>query len=556
MRICAYLGPLILLSAAAFGQTADSGAKFEAADVHPSPHNIRAIVQGPFHSGDRYEIRYASMVDLVRIAYNIDPEKVYGGPSWLEMDRFDVVAKTPAGSTAASRALMLEALLAERFNLVVHKDTKPMEAWALTAKHFSLKPSDGGQTGCDFKVDNPNAGGPPKDGGPISLPVISYTCHNTTIQALADAMPSIPAGGQYLNNKPVVDQTELKGSYDFTIHFTPKIPAGIATTGENIPFPDAVEKQLGLNLEMSTIPMPGIVVDSVNEKPTPNPPETAKVFPPLPAEFEVAEIKPSPPDTSGGRGGPRPEVKNGRLYVPNITLKNLIQVAWDINSDDLLSGTQKWMDDDRFDLIAKAPAGVALGELTQTRTSIPVNLEALRPMIRALVIDRFKLKFHMEDRPISAYTLSAAKPKMKKAEPGSRTKWEEGAAPNSKNANSSLGRMVTCHNVTMTQFVEMLPGIAPGYIHTNVVDATGLEGGWDFTFSFSPVGVLQLAGRGGGDAGRGGEGGAPGSDASEPSNGLSLFEALNRQLGLKLEQQKRPTPVLVIDHCERKPVDN
>ena len=54
--------------------------------------------------------------------------------------------------------------------------------------------------------------------------------------------------GQYLNNRLVVDQTELKGSYDFTLRYTPKIPAGIATTGEQIPLFDALEKQLGLKL--------------------------------------------------------------------------------------------------------------------------------------------------------------------------------------------------------------------------------------------------------------------------------------------------------------------
>jgi len=91
----------------------------------------------------------------------------------------------------------------------------------------------------------------------------------------------------------------------------------------------------------------------------------------------------------------------------------------------------------------------------------------------------------------------------------------------------------------------MLPGIAPGYIHTTVVDATGLEGGWDFTFSFSPQGALQLA--------------KPKTEddlASDPNGAISLFDAIAKQLGLKLETQKRPTPVLVIDKIERKPTDN
>ena len=161
------------------------------------------------------------------------------------------------------------------------------------------------------------------------------------------------------------------------------------------------------------------------------------------------------------------------------------------------SGAPKWLDSDRFDLIAKAPAGVAIGDLTPSRNAVPVNIEALRPMIKALIVERFKLQSHMESKPIAAYTLVAAKPKLKKADPATRTKWQEGALPDSKdskNANPSLGRLVTCQNVTMAQFAQLLPVIAPGYLHTEVTDATGLEGGWDFTFSFSPAGILQLNG--------------------------------------------------------------
>ena len=248
-------------------------------------------------------------------------------------------------------------------------------------------------------------------------------------------------------------------------------------------------------------------------------------------------------------------MKNGRVYVPNISLKNLITLAWNIqgNADELLIGAPKWLDSERFDLIAKAPAGVAIGDLTPSRTGISVNIDALQPMIRSLLIDRFKMKAHMEDRPVPTYTLVANKPRLKKAEADSRTKWSEGAAPDSKdskNANPTLGRLVTCQNLTMKQFADLLPSIAPGYLHTMVTDATGLEGGFDFVFSFSPIGVLQQ----GGGGGAGGDSAV--SEASVPSGALSLFDALNRQLGLKLEMVKRPMPALVIEHLEQKPTDN
>jgi uncharacterized protein (TIGR03435 family) len=179
-------------------------------------------------------------------------------------------------------------------------------------------------------------------------------------------------------------------------------------------------------------------------------------------------------------------------------------------------------------------------------------------MLRALLIERFQLAVHTEERPMNAYTLVANKPKLKEADPKSRTKWQEGTAPDSKgekNANAALGRLVTCQNMTMAQFAEMLPNIAPGYLRTNVADATGLQGGYDFTFSFSPIGAIQAAQTARPPAERAAatEGA---TDAPDPSGAISLFDALNKQLGLKLETVKRPMQVLVIDKVERKPLEN
>jgi uncharacterized protein (TIGR03435 family) len=111
--------------------------------------------------------------------------------------------------------------------------------------------------------------------------------------------------------------------------------------------------------------------------------------------------------------------------------------------------------------------------------------------------------------------------------------------------------------MTMTQFAALLNSIASGYIQGQpVLNETGLEGAWDFTLNFSVAGMVG-GGRGmvimrGGDAGPGGGANA----ASDPSGGLSLNDALTKQLGLKLETQKRPAQVVVIDRMEPKPTDN
>src|SRR6516165_10683308 len=146
-------GFLAFLSVAVFGQPAD---RFEAADVHASPHsdnNFNLFMRGPQTRAGRYEIRTATMVDLIGAAYGVDADKVYGGPNWLEMDRFDVTAKLPAGSTPDRQKAMLQALLADRFHLVAHPDSRPMPAYIMTAsKHLLLKEADpAAHKGCQGK---------------------------------------------------------------------------------------------------------------------------------------------------------------------------------------------------------------------------------------------------------------------------------------------------------------------------------------------------------------------------------------------------------------------
>jgi uncharacterized protein (TIGR03435 family) len=167
-----------------------------------------------------------------------------------------------------------------------------------------------------------------------------------------------------------------------------------------------------------------------------------------------------------------------------------------------------------------------------------VDIDDLKAMLRALITERFRLKSHYEDRPVTAYTLLPDKPKLARADPANRTGYKEGPAPDQK-------------------FADDLQRMANGYIRVPVEDKTGLDGAYDFTLMFTPSGLLNGPGRGRGDAPAAGPG-TPGggADASDPTGGLSLFDAVNKQLGLKLEMRKRPMPVLVIDRIEEKPTDN
>src|SRR5580704_803561 len=156
MRAFACISLVVLLWGAAFGQSIDTPPAFDIADVHVSARTMNLNMSGGFLRAGRYEIRKATMVDLIRTAYTVDADKVLGGPSWLEADRFDVIAKAPQGATAETVKPRLQALLADRFKLVVRMDSRAMPGFALTVGKggtAKLKQADGsGDAGCKYTM--------------------------------------------------------------------------------------------------------------------------------------------------------------------------------------------------------------------------------------------------------------------------------------------------------------------------------------------------------------------------------------------------------------------
>jgi len=539
MRLQIRIGALCLAALVAGGTLAGQSpatAKFDAADIYLRPRTTGAIpaMTAPMLRGGRYDFRSATLLDLIRTAYGTSKEKVLGGPSWLDWNRFDIVAKAAPDTPPATIALMLQSLLAERFKLVVHQDSKAVPGYALLPGSGAPKLKAASTTaaaGCDA-LPNQTVGNAINAG---------ITCHGVTMEAFAGILQS-KAGG-YVSGD-LVDLTGLKGAWDFDLRWTQKLVLARAGA-DGIALAAAVDQQLGLKLDARDIPSAVVVVDSALETPVPNPSGVAQTLPaPPPAEFDVADIKISAPDaTTAGR-----LQAGGRLDLQGMTMKTLIRLAWTLNDDELLAGGPKWLDDTKYTLVARSTSAIA-----GTAGALQIDVDDLRLMLRALLIDRFKVKAHFEDRPVSAYTLVASKPKLRQADPSHRTNCAEGPAPGAKDprdTNPALARLVTCQDMTMAQFVQDLPRIAGGYIHVPVVDGTGIEGAWDFTVNFSPSG--QVANAAGGDQ-------AAASSplaASTPTGALSLFDALEQQLGVKLEMHKRPMPVLVIDEINEQPSTN
>jgi uncharacterized protein (TIGR03435 family) len=247
-------------------------------------------------------------------------------------------------------------------------------------------------------------------------------------------------------------------------------------------------------------------------------------------------------------------MQGDRVNLRNMTVKDLITEAWDLNDNDVTGGP-KSMDTARWDIVAKAPTP-RLVEGTKP-IGMQADYGAMMIMLQSLLKDRFKLQLHNEDRQVSGYALVALKPKLKKAaDPAARPNCTEGPGPDGKDpriANPDASRLVTCLNSTLAEFGAYLKQTAGGYLgnYPAPVDATGIEGRYDITVNFSVAGMVNGGGRGGGAAGPVG-----GDAAAEPSMAISLFDALDKQLGLKLESRKVTAPVLVIDHVEDAPTEN
>ena len=155
-------GVVLLFCCALFAQSSDAPGVV-VADIHPSAKsNNDNMVIVPVHHG-RIEIRKATMLNLLSGAFAIDSDKILGGPNWLELDRYDVIAKVPADPALEKQGPLLKALLEQRFKLVAREETRPFPAWALSAgKNPRMKEADGkGESDCKI-VNQP--GGDPQDG--------------------------------------------------------------------------------------------------------------------------------------------------------------------------------------------------------------------------------------------------------------------------------------------------------------------------------------------------------------------------------------------------------
>jgi len=215
--------------------------------------------------------------------------------------------------------------------------------------------------------------------------------------------------------------------------------------------------------------------------------------------FEVASVKPAAADLAAGQSGG--SSGRGRLTMSNVTLKRCIMGAYGIGPNRIFSGPE-WLDSERFEIAARAAQ--------------PVGDGALMEMLQTLLAERFKLAVHRETRTVEAFVLEVARngPKLRKAA------GEDAATHNGRG-------LIDAQAITMDRFAEVLSR----QMDSPVVNRTGLADAFDLKLEWA----------------------RDGSGPADPE--LSLFTAIQQQLGLRLRSQKTGVEVLAIDHAER-PAEN
>lgn len=514
--------------------------KFDMADVHVSttPRWFAQNNGGLLRDG-RYVNRDATLLQLIEAAYSVTEDGVAGGPGWLDNDIYDVIAKVPDGTTPATVKVMLQSLLAERFGLVARNDKAPMLRYVMTVGKggSKLKPAAVSQdSGCQQQPVGGTPGQPnPRD--PSSFPNIKATCHNLTSQQIAENLRKI-AGLQINSYLPrdVFDSTGIEGKWDFELEFTP-IAILDLKGHDGISLLDAVSKQLGLNLELKDVPVPALVVESANRKPTPNAPGVSTNLGLAAARFEAAVVKPANPDVRVEGGFRGSELR----FVAN--LKTLIAQAYFIQpnaQNDEIIGLPKSAETQLWDVTAKLPSSGDGAPLAGGSRPQPPPRAVVMEMLRGLLADQFEFRMHRENREATVYAMTVSgKPKMTQAAGTERMSCK--ADPNAVKPFPDMVTMVRCTNITMAEFAENLEQVS-GYFDHPIVDATRLKGGWNFLFGFSRnqprlPNPNQQAG-----------------DGAEPI-GMTSYEAVERMLGVKLVKQKRSIPVIVVDHVDEKPIE-
>jgi uncharacterized protein (TIGR03435 family) len=279
------------LAPLAFGQALP---QFEVASIKPmQPGADFKVSLGYRIDGAQVSCKGLSIRDYIRMAYRVNDYQI-SAPEWLASERFDIVAKLPEGGKEDQVRDMFKSLLAERFNVKLHHDSKEFSVYALVAAKSGLKLKESETDPSQPAVDPTK---PPTqvaaNGGPQGVSVnlgngSVFTFADNQLQGTKLTMASFVDLLARFEDRPVVDQTGLTGRYDFTLKLSQEdymimqirsaVTAGVQLPPQalkmlDMPSGDSLAsamQALGLKLEAKKAPIEVLVIDHADKTPTSN----------------------------------------------------------------------------------------------------------------------------------------------------------------------------------------------------------------------------------------------------------------------------------------------
>lgn len=240
---------------------ADANPSFEVATIKPSQPDRPG--KGFGVRGSHFNTINTTLSDLITFAYGIQQKQIVGAPSWVDTDKWDIEAQpdVPGAPNRNQVATMVEKLLADRFQLKFHKESKELSAYVLTVSKTGQKmtksDSDAQLPGLFF----------------TNLSPATLTVRNATMDDFSHLLQSA------VLDRPVVDQTALTGKWNFLLKWTAdesqfggmgvKVPAPSDAADAPPPLFTAIQEQLGLKLDAGKAQVPVFVIDKA-EKPSAN----------------------------------------------------------------------------------------------------------------------------------------------------------------------------------------------------------------------------------------------------------------------------------------------
>jgi len=459
-------------------------------------------------SNSEFLATHATLPQIIRMAYGVLDFQVAGGSDWLNREKYDVAAKFLNGMEDAKfwslpqdeqtsrmdqRRLELQALLADRFKLVVHRETRQLPIYALTIAPNGPKLHEataGYMYPNGFKLKN----GVPMGAG-LWVPQQGVLLGQGVSMAMLAAHLS-PQLGRFVANN-----TGLTGKYDFKLQWAPG-------KDESASLLASIPDQIGLQLTPQTGPVEMIVIDRAEPaetvvasnrllKPVSSQTSSPDATAPSSSSIDVS-ITPKGPATGIVRS--RISAMNGEAELSNVSLHDLIKFAYHLD-DSQIAGGPAWLTSELYDVSASFP-----------KHGPPFSLE-----LQKALADKFHLATHRELRRLPVYELALGPNGAKITD----VQFTKGLRRTTINNPSGHFEVNAGDAAEITRLFQQ-------QIDRPVIDKTGLKGHYNFTLVVNDWT----------------------QPAKTPEDAAPFLRAVSEQLGLELKPASDLLEVLVVDHAE------